>query len=270
MRGESEEAMSGTIYKGRKRFALTLIAVFLVGWFSYTYYTYSNQILIIPITGEITSFQPATLELYAAKLDGNVKAVILDLNTPGGYADSAMEIASYVDSLAKVKPVVAVMEDMCASGGYYIASFATRIFTHSNTVTGSIGVIATWVDMSKYYQQNGINITVWKTGAEKDLGADYRPPTKEEYAAINASVYDTFKTLLSDIQRNRHLPQDIIDIVKSGAAFAGSDAVQLGLADEIGNIIDAMSWAANRARLFRFIVVTSDMDDRQRFLSALL
>jgi len=107
--------------KSRRRLALTLIAVFLVGWMSYAYFLYSNQIMIITITNEIASFQPATLELYQARLDEKVKAVILDLNTPGGYADSAMEIATYVKALAEVKPVIAMMEDMCASGGYYIA-----------------------------------------------------------------------------------------------------------------------------------------------------
>ena len=224
---------------------------------------------MISIGGEIVSFQPISLELYQAKIDENVKAVILDLNTPGGYVDSCKEIATYVKELAKVKPVIAVMEDVCASGGYYIASFATYIFTHSNTVTGSIGVIAVWVDMSQYYKNQGINITVWKTGSEKDLGADYRPPTKAESDAINASVYSIFQTLLTDIQQNRHLSQDTVNIIKTGRTFSGSDAVLLGLADKIGNIIDAVGEAVRRTGALKFIIVTPDMDDTQRFLSAL-
>ncbi|MFH0896650.1 MAG: S49 family peptidase [Candidatus Bathyarchaeota archaeon] len=272
MRWEGEKGMSGVfnnIRRNKKVLAVTLSAVFLAGWFFFAYYQYTNQILIIPITGEIVSFQPTVLELYMAKLDGNVKAVILDFNTPGGYADSALEIANYVQDLAKVKPVIAVMEDVCASGGYYIASFADYIFTHNNTVTGSIGVIATWVDMSQYYKQNGINMTVWKTGAEKDLGAGYRPPTKGEYDQINATVFDIFRILLTDIQRNRNLSQNTINILKTGATFSGSDAILLGLADKVGNIIDAIGEVAKRTGMLKFIIVSPGMNNVQRFLSTL-
>jgi len=265
--------MSGIIAEARRskrKLALTLTIVFLAGWLSYAYYLNGNQIMVIPVAGEIMSFQPTVLQLYEAKIDRNVKAVILDLNTPGGYADSAMEIAPYVRDLAKVKPVIAVMEDICASGGYYIASFANYIFTHANTVTGSIGVIAMWVDMSQYYRNQGINITVWKTGTEKDLGADYRPPTKEETNEINATVHYIFQTLLADIQRNRNLSPTALNIVRTGAAFSGSDAVQLGLADKIGNIVDAVEEAVRRTGALKFIIVTADMDNRQRFLRALL
>ena len=124
--------------------------------------------------------------------------------------------------------------------------------------------------MSQYYRQNGINISVWKTGTEKDLGADYRPPTEKEFEAINASVYSIFQTLLSDIQHNRQLSQAATDKVKTGATFSGSYAVQLGLVDKIGNLVDAVVEAANRTGMLRFIIVTPDMDNRQRFFSTLL
>lgn len=255
----------------RVTFAIALILVFLAGWFSFAWYIYTNQILVIPIGGEIVSFQPVSLELYQAKIDQNVKAVILDLNTPGGYVDSCKEIATYVKELAKVKPVIAVMEDVCASGGYYIASFATYIFTHSNTVTGSIGVIAVWVDMSQYYKQQGINITVWKTGSEKDYGADWRSPTKAESDAINATVHAIFQMLLKDIKQNRpNLSQDALNEISTGDTFSGSYAIQLGLADKVGNIIDAMREAATRMEMWRSIVVFPDMDEKQKFLDALI
>lgn len=273
MRRKGEKRMSRIIAEARgskRKLALILTIVFLAGWLSYAYYQYGNQIMVIPIAGEIVSFQPTALQLYQAKVDGNVKAVILDLNTPGGYADSAMEIATYVRDLAKVKPVIAVMEDMCASGGYYIASFADYIFTHSNTVTGSIGVMAIWTDMSEYYKKQGIKIWNWTTGSEKDLGADYRSPTPDEWKAINASVYDIFQTLLTDIQRNRNLSQATVNTVKTGAAFSGGYAVQLGLADKVGNIIDAVEEAVRRTGTLKFIITTPDMDNRQRFLRALL
>jgi protease-4 len=269
---EGEEIMSGILTKTRedKRvLAVVLTVVFLAGWFSFAYYIYANQVLVIPIEGEIVDFKATTLAVRQAQVDKNVKAVILDLNTPGGYADLCMEIAAYVAELAKVKPVIAIMEDVCASGGYYIASFATYIFPHSNTVTGSIGVIAVWVDMSKYYKNQGINITVWTTASEKDIGADWRGPTKEEYDEISVAVNYMFQKLLTDIQHNRNLSPTALNIIKIGATFSGSDAVQLGLADKVGDIIDAVGETIRMTGMWKFIIVSPDMDERQRFLNAL-
>ena len=234
--------------------ALVLTVVFLVGWLSFAYYKFTNQILVIPINGEIVGFQATTFALHQGKINENVKAVILYFNTPGGDAYACMEIAKYVADVAKTKPVIAVMGPLCASGGYYIASFAEYIFTHSNTITGSIGVIAIWVDRSEYYKQQGINITVWATGSEKDMGADWRPPTKEESEIINSTVYSIYQTLLTDIQRNRNLSQDTLDIVKTAATFSGTDAVQLHLADKVGDIIDAMEEAVRRTELWLSLI----------------
>jgi len=257
----------------RRRLAIVLTLVFLAGWFSFAYYLYMNQILVIPIEGSIVDFQATTLALHLGRVDENVKAVILYLNTPGGYADACMEIATYVKELNDVKPVIASMGPVCASGGYYIASFARYIFAHGNTITGSIGVLAVWVDMSKYYKEQGINITVWTTGSEKDIGADWRGPTKEEYDRIRASVDAIFQKLLTDIWENRknrpNFSQYTLNIVKTGATFSGDDAVKLGLADEVGNIINAVEKALEMRGMLKFIIVSPDMDERQKFLRAL-
>ena len=119
----------------KRYLAMGFLIAFLAGWLLFSYYLYSNQILIVDIQGVITDFHETTLALYRAKVDGNVKAVILYLNTPGGIAYSCLEIASYVKELAQVKPVIAVMGAECASGGYYIASFATYIYVRGNTIS---------------------------------------------------------------------------------------------------------------------------------------
>ncbi len=254
----------------KKILVSVLMVVFLAGWLSFAYYLYSNQILIVPILDEIVGSSEVYYSLRQGKDDNNVKAVILYLNTPGGDAYASMEIADFVGELAKAKPVIAVMEDICASGGYYIASFADYIFTRTYTVTGSIGVISVWVDMSGYYKQQGINITVWTTGTEKELGADWRGPTKEEYDEIDSTVNSIFQILLTNIQQNRNLSKDTLDTIKTGAAFSGSDAVQLGLADKIGDLVDAVEEAVTRTGMLKFIIVSSYMDERQKFLKALL
>jgi len=252
----------------RKHLALGAVIVFLAGWLSFSYYLYTNQILVVGIQGPIEDFQATTLALYNAKVNRNVKAVILYLNTPGGLAYSCLEIASYVKDLAKVKPVIAVMGAECASGGYYIASFANYIYTRENTITGSIGVISVWVDLSEYYERQGIKVWIWTTGEEKDFGAEWRSPTKEENASIRATVDALFAKLVTDIKTNRGLSKEAVNIISSGAVFLGSSAVDMKLADNIGNIINAQDKAAEMARLWRFITVTQDMNEVQKFLKA--
>jgi protease-4 len=265
--------MMGLISKTRwskLQFTAVLVIIFIAGWFAFAFYIYSNQILLISIQGEITDFQATTLALHQGLVDDKVKAVVLYFNTGGGLAYSCLEIASYVKQLAVVKPVIAVMGQLCASGGYYIASFADHIFTHGNTITGSIGVIATWVDMTQYNEIMGINITVWTTGPEKDFGADWRSPTPEEYDQIATAVDSIFQTLITDIGENRNLSQENSDIIKTGATFSGLDAKRMGLADEVGDVMNAVDEAVNRTGLWRVLIVSPAMDERQKFLQALI
>ena len=253
----------------KKHLAVGVVIVFLAGWLSFSYYLYTNQILAVSIQGTIIDFQETTLALYNGKVDRNVKAVILYLNTPGGLAYPCLEIASYVEDVAKVKPVIAVMGAQCASGGYYIASFATYIYTRENTITGGIGVISVWVDLSEYYEKQGIKIWIWKTGEEKDIGAEWRSPTQEENASIQESVDALFTKLIIDIKTNRNLSEDEVNKIISGAIYLGSSAVEIGLADGIGNIVNAEEKAAEMAGLWRFITATQDMNDVRRFLKAM-
>lgn len=246
------------------------VLVFLFGWFSWAGYMYNNQILVIRFEGSISEFQSITLALHRARIDPKVKAVIIYLDTPGGPATSCIEIAQYVYELAQVKPVIAVMGPQCASGGYLIASFATYIYTHANTVTGGIGVLVVWVDLTEYYDKTGIKIWVWTTGEEKDFGAEWTSPTPEEQAKIQSEVDTQSQWLLDTIQQNRNLSSKTVEEISTGRVFLGSEAVNLGLADEIGDIINAEEKARSLAGIWKHIIVTPDMDDRQRFLKALL
>lgn len=255
----------------RKTFAIVLVVVFLAGWFSFATFLYTNQILFVSIEGVISDFQTTALSLHQAQVNRNIKAVVLYLNTPGGSAYSCIEIAKYVDNVKQVKTVIAIMGAQCASGGYYIASFATHIFTHENTITGGIGVLSVWVDMSKYYNQTGITIWHWENdeATQKDLGADWRPPNEEEQEMIQNEVNEIAKKILNDIKTNRDLTDEVIEQVATGSLFLGDEAVKLGLADGIGNIITSVEMAVSMTGLWKFIIVTPDMGDRERFLRTL-
>ena len=168
----------------RKTLCWVVLTVVLTAWFCFGALRYTNQIVVVPVVGPVYSFEPYSSMLTVARKDPYVRGVILYLNTPGGLAYPCMEIAEHVKALREVKPVYAVMGGECASGGYYIASFADKIYTHRNTVTGAIGVLAVWMDYSEYYEKQGIKVWVWSTGKEKDFGAPWRPPTEEEKAKI--------------------------------------------------------------------------------------
>jgi protease-4 len=255
----------------KKTLAISVVLVFLMGWFLFAGFLFLNQILFIPIEGTISDFQMTALALHQAQTDRNIKAVVLYINTPGGAAYPCIEIAQYVNETKNVKPVIAILGAQCTSGGYYIASFATHIFVHENTITGGIGVLSVWVDMSEYYNQTGIQIWHWQNeeATLKDFGADWRSPTEEEQAMIQNEVNSIAKKILNDIQINRELSDDIINEVATGDVFLGRDALTLGLVDDIGNIITSIEKAAQMAGLWKYIMISSNMADRDRFLSAL-
>ena len=261
--------MSGLRAGTKKQLALGLVIVFMAGWLFFSYYLYTNQVLFVSIEGTILDFEATTLALYRGQVDPNIKAVILYLDTPGGLVYPCLEIATHVQELADEKPVIAVMGTQCASGGYYIASFASYIYTHMNTITGGIGVISVWVDLSEYYEKEGIKIWVWQTGEEKDMGAEWRSPTQEENASIQAEVDALFMKLITDISVNRNLSNDTVTDISTGAVFLGREAQALGLVDAIGNPLTAQAKAAAMAGLWRFITVSQDMSDAQKFLRAM-
>ena len=253
----------------RNILVIVCILFFLGGWFAEALYLFNNQVLIITIEGSIVDFENVTLALRSARMDPKVKSIILYLNTPGGLAYSCMEISRYVEELASAKPVIAVMGAYCASGGYLIASYATHIFTHVNTVTGGIGVLAIWVDLSEYYEKEGIKVWVWTTGDEKDFGAEWRSPTEEEQTLMQSEVDRLFEIVIDTVTLNRQLTVESIDNISTGRTFTGSEAVDIGLADEIGDIFDAIMKSQVLTGLWNYMIVTPEMDDRTKILRAL-
>ncbi|MGP3667060.1 MAG: signal peptide peptidase SppA [Candidatus Bathyarchaeota archaeon] len=254
----------------RKRFlCLVFLSIIVVGWFSFALCRYFNQIVVLTITTPIYSFQDVTTELNNALRDPSVKALVLYIESPGGYAYPCIEIAEQVKSFVEKKPLIVVMGSECASGAYYIASFATEVITYNNTITGGIGVLAIWVDLTKYYEQQGIKIWVWSTGEGKDFGAPWRSPTEEEKASIQAEVNKIYNKIVEDIKKNRNLTSEAVEDIKTGRIVYGYEAVKIGLADKVGNINTAIDDAAKISGLTLYMVVPSTMDSNTRFLRAL-
>jgi len=188
-------------------------------------------------------------ELRALRGDRNVRAVVLRINSPGGSVVASEEIQRELVLLDREKPVVASMGTLAASGGYWIATAARRVFAQPGTLTGSIGVFAIFPNLQEIARKNGITVDTVNTGRYADLFGISRPRTNTELALIQRSVDAVYDAFLARVAQARRLPLDSVRAIAEGRVWAGDDALALGLVDEIGDLDDALRHAASLADL---------------------
>ncbi len=187
--------------------------------------------------------------LTTAREDENVKAVVLRVNSPGGSALTSDIIWRQMELTKAVKPVVVSMGDVAASGGYYIAVGADKIFAEPTTVTGSIGVFGTVPNMSELAGNIGINAE--QVGTNKNA-VDYslfEPMSDEFRAVVQEGIEETYSTFLDRVSEGRKISVAAADSLAQGRVWSGSDATRLGLVDELGGLKDAIAGAASLAGL---------------------
>lgn len=189
-------------------------------------------------------------QLRRASRDPAIKAVVLRLNSPGGTAAGAQEIAAEVDRLRKSgRKVVASMGDTAASGAYWIASRADKIVANPGTLTGSIGVIMQTQDLQGLYGKLGINTRTFKSGPYKDMGSPNRPVTPAEQDIFQSMVDDIYDQFLHAVSEGRKMDLDRVRELADGRVYTGRQAQKLGLVDELGNLRDAVRLAGRLAGL---------------------
>ena len=171
----------------------------------------------------------------AAK-DDNVKAIVLDINSPGGTVASVQDI--YAELLAakeKGKKVVALMRDVAASGGFYVAMAADQIVAEPGTITGSVGVIMQAGNVVGLFDKLGIQVTPITSGKYKDIGSAYRAMTPAEKALLQDMVNDTYSQFLAAVQKGRpNVSPEILAEYTDGRVFTGQRAFNLGFIDKLG------------------------------------
>jgi protease IV len=190
-----------------------------------------------------------------ARLDSTVKAIVLRVNSGGGSA-LASDVIWRETVLAKAaKPFVVSMGDVAASGGYYIACNADKIFASPTTITGSIGVFGIIPNL-KGFLNNKIGVTFdnVKTGKYADIGDVTRPLTKDEYAIIQQGVVNIYDDFITKVGQGRKLDKAVVDSLGQGRVWSGVDAKRLGLIDEFGGLEAAISSAAELANLKNYRV----------------
>lgn len=188
-------------------------------------------------------------QMRQLRLDDDVKAVVLRINSPGGSATASEIIRREVDLTRKKKPVIISMGDYAASGGYWIASGGDHIFAQPNTITGSIGVFGMQINIQKIANTNGITWDVVKTSRYADSTTISRPKTPQELAIAQKAVNQIYNQFLDKVSQSRKLPKPKVAQIAQGRVWSGQDAKQLGLVDEIGGIDDAIQYAAKQAKL---------------------
>lgn len=187
----------------------------------------------------------------------DVKAIVLRVNSPGGSALASENIWHEIELAKKAgKVVVTSMGDYAASGGYYISCNSDYIFAQPNTITGSIGVFG-MIPSAQRFLKNKIGVTIDQVNSNKhsDFGTIFRPMDDMEREMMQNSVEEVYELFTKRVADGRKLTVSFVDSIGQGRVWAGSDALQLGLVDELGNIDDAISKAAELAAAEKYDIV---------------
>ncbi|MQP51777.1 MULTISPECIES: signal peptide peptidase SppA [unclassified Flavobacterium] len=182
--------------------------------------------------------------LKEAREDDDVKAIVLRVNSPGGSALTSELIWREIEITKKVKPVVVSMGNYAASGGYYIAANADRIFAEPNTITGSIGVFGMLPNMSQLSKNIGINAEQVKTHENASGYSIFEPIDENFKGFVLESIEKTYATFLKRVADGRKMTTEQVDVIAQGRVWTGIDAHKLGLVDEIGGLDAAIKYAA--------------------------
>lgn len=182
--------------------------------------------------------------LNKIRKNDDVKALVVRINSPGGAVGPSQEIYQELESIKKEKPVVASMGTVAASGGYYIACAAERIYANPGTITGSIGVIAQFVNYRELMNWAKLEVEVIKSGKFKDLGSPVREMSDREKEYLQQMIDNVHSQFKDTVQTTRGLSSEDLNRIADGRIFTGEQAKGLKLVDEIGSLSDAIHTAS--------------------------
>lgn len=203
----------------------------------------SAHIGVVTVEGVIMESKETIELLQTAEEDKQLQAIILRIDSPGGAVGPTQEIYEEIQRIDKKKPVYASFGGIAASGGYYLGAATRKIWASPGTLTGSIGVIMEFMDLSKLYEFAKVSPQTVKAGRYKDAGNPSRALTQEESEMMNTLIAGVHKQFINDILKRRadRIKGDIHEHAQ-GQIFSGEEAKNLGLVDEMGSL-----WTAGRA-----------------------
>jgi protease IV len=173
--------------------------------------------------------------------DRRTKGVLLTINSPGGTVAASQEVYAAVRQVREKKPVVVSMLDQATSGGYYIASAANKIYANPGTLTGSIGVILSSVNVKELFNRIGIESQTLKTGPYKDIFSPFRAASDQEKELLQALLQNTYEEFIGDVAKGRKMDLEAVRKLADGRIYTGRQAKENGLVDQIGTYEDAVT-----------------------------
>jgi protease IV len=188
-------------------------------------------------------------EFEQARNDESVRAIVLEVDSPGGEVTASDMIYHAVVKTRAKKPVVIYMESLAASGGYYVSCGGKYLMANETTITGSIGVIIQTLNYQQLFDKIGLAAVIFKSGKFKDMLNGARPITEEERAYVQSFVMKTYDKFLGIVAKERNLPAaGLRNGIADGRILSGSDALQFKLIDGLGQIEDAYAKAKELGR----------------------
>ena len=231
-------------------FVLSLVALAMFASRGPSSFSFSgNQIAVLDLEGVILDSKDFVEQLNDYGRSGGVRAVVLRINSPGGGVAASQEIYEAVRKFRAEtrKKVIVSMSTVAASGGYYVACGADRIFANPGSITGSIGVIAEWYNYGDLLKWAKLQEVVFKSGEFKDSGSGSRPLTDAEKVYFQSLIDNMYGQFITAVASNRKLGVASVRKLADGRVYTGQEAKNNGLVDELGTLQDAVAAAAKLA-----------------------
>ncbi len=238
-------------------------------------FAFSDRVQVVDVDGELVESRTILDQLKRYEDSNSVKAILLNIDSPGGGVAVSQEIYAEIKRLRekKDKIVVAYLSSTGASGAYYVACAANKIVANPGSIVGSIGVIAEWVNYADLMQWAKVKDIVFKTGDFKDTGSGTRALTEDEKKYFQGLIDDMYVQFVEAVASGRKLDLQEVRSLADGRVFTGRDAKARKLIDEIGNFQDAVDLTAklvgiagkprlirlNRQRVTLLDVLTTDL-----------
>ena len=230
------------------RIAAVTLGLLALGLFLLSDSTVSGSGSLLPhvarvtVSGIITDDRKMNELIEKVAKSGQVKAVILNINSPGGTTTGGEAMYDNIRSLAEKKPVVAVCGTLATSAAYIVALASDRIFVYGNTITGSVGVIFQWAQVTELLKTLGIKVEEVRSGPLKAVPSPFEPTDEQARAMTEEMVQEAKVWFVDLVSERRDIEAPSIPGLTDGRIYSGRQAVELKLADEIGDEKAAMNW----------------------------
>lgn len=231
---------------------LLVLSVSIASMIAFQKEPWTERIAVIPIYGTITSGSTVGVggadsihiieSIESAEKNPSVKAIVLEINSPGGSPVASAEIAEAIKKAEK--PTVAWIGEIGASGGYWAASAADQVIAHPMSLTGSIGAFSTVFELEGLMEKIGVTQQTIKSGEFKDIGTPFRNMTEEEREIFQEIVIDMKDQFVEAVAENRGIPREQVMQIADGRPYLAKKALELDLVDQLGSRKDAIVLAA--------------------------